>query len=74
MNVLLCATCGTRLTEPVRRLDEMPPCPDRDGFADADKPRPGPASVPRGAYAVGLAPHADATRLVPDAVRVEAVA
>ncbi|MEU8989802.1 hypothetical protein AB0C98_25800 [Streptomyces sp. NPDC048558] len=52
MNVLLCATCGTRLTEPVRQLDEMPACPGWDGFADPDEPRPGPASVPRGTYAV----------------------
>ncbi|MFF5187143.1 hypothetical protein ACFY30_25820 [Streptomyces sp. NPDC000345] len=32
MNVLTCATCGRRLTEPVRRLDEMPAHPGRDGL------------------------------------------
>ncbi|MFC8432821.1 hypothetical protein [Streptomyces sp. NPDC057253] len=32
MNVLLCATCGTRPTEPVRRLDAMSEYPGRDGL------------------------------------------
>ncbi|MGN9762912.1 hypothetical protein [Streptomyces sp. SD31] len=63
MNVLLCATCGTRLTEPVRRLDEMPPYPGGDGLPDLDDPRPGPPSVPRGTYAVD--PHPFGAPYVP---------
>ncbi|MET9970981.1 hypothetical protein ABZZ80_35020 [Streptomyces sp. NPDC006356] len=39
MNVLLCGTCGTRLTEPVGRLDEMRPYPDRDGLPRLDAVR-----------------------------------
>ncbi|MFI9288839.1 hypothetical protein [Streptomyces werraensis] len=64
MNVLLCATRGTRLTEPVRRPDEMPEYPGPDGR------RHGPPGVPRGTYVVD--PLGYATRPVPDAVRVEA--
>ncbi|WP_371101466.1 hypothetical protein [Streptomyces sp. PU_AKi4] len=56
MNVLLCATCGTRLTRPVRRLDEMPGYPGRDGLPGPDGRRHGPPSVPRGTYAVDPLP------------------
>ena len=59
MNVLLCATCGTRLTEPVRRLDAMPEYPGWDGLPDPDGRRYGPASVRRGTYLplVSAGPH-----------------
>lgn len=56
MNVLLCATCGTRLTEPVRRLDEMPEYPGWDGLPGPDGRRHGPSLVPRGAYVVDPLP------------------
>ncbi|MGW4025863.1 hypothetical protein [Streptomyces sp. NPDC005009] len=56
MNVLLCAACGRRLTEPVRRLDEMPGYPGWDGFPGPDGERHGPPSVPRGTYVVGPLP------------------
>ncbi|MFJ8903350.1 hypothetical protein ACIRG8_31885 [Streptomyces sp. NPDC102359] len=56
MNVLLCVTCGTRLTEPGRRLDEMPGYPGRDGVPGPDGGRQGPPSVPRGTYAVDPLP------------------
>lgn len=39
MNVLCCAACGPRLTEPVRRiaeLPEMPEYPGWDGLPDAE--------------------------------------
>ncbi|MEU9552412.1 hypothetical protein AB0D88_25705 [Streptomyces werraensis] len=70
MNVLLCATRGTRLTEPVRRPDEMPQYPGRDGLPGPDGRRHGPPGVPRGTYVVD--PLGYETRPVPDAVRVEA--
>ncbi|MEU6368121.1 hypothetical protein ABZ876_20845 [Streptomyces sp. NPDC046931] len=56
MNVMVCASCGRRLTEPVRRLDEMPERPAWDGGPDADGRRHGPASVPRGAHVVDPRP------------------
>lgn len=56
MNVLLCATCGTRLTEPVLLLDEMPAYPGRDGLPGPDGRRHGPPSVPRGTYVVDPLP------------------
>lgn len=56
MNVLLCATCGTRLTEPVRQLDEPPEYPGWDGLPGPDGRRHGPASVPRGTYVVDPLP------------------
>ncbi|MEU5043833.1 hypothetical protein [Streptomyces griseorubiginosus] len=31
MNVLTCATCGSRLTGPLRLLPEPPPRPEFDG-------------------------------------------
>ncbi|MEY9994541.1 hypothetical protein ABIE67_006573 [Streptomyces sp. V4I8] len=63
MNVLLCVTCGTRLTEPVGRLDEMPPYPGWDGLPGPDGRRHGPASVPRGTYVVD--PHPFGAPYVP---------
>ncbi|MFF8525272.1 hypothetical protein ACF05X_24485 [Streptomyces werraensis] len=106
MNVLLCATRGTRLTEPVRRPDEMAEYPGRDRLPGPDGRRHGPPGVPRGTYVVDPLPFGApfvpagpdgrqgvnhvcacgaetaivrtdcssgyATRLVPDAVRVEA--
>ncbi|WP_217215052.1 hypothetical protein [Streptomyces sp. AC550_RSS872] len=99
MNVLLCATCATRLTEPVRRLDEMPGYRGRYGLPGPDGRRHGPPSVQRGTYVVDPLPFGAPlgvnhlcrcgaevavvavdctsdyeTRLVPDAVRVEAAA
>ncbi|WP_037677645.1 hypothetical protein [Streptomyces griseus] len=56
MNVLLCVSCGRRLTEPVRRLDEMPPYPGWDGLPGPDGRRHGPPSVPRGTYVVDPLP------------------
>ncbi|WP_406118134.1 hypothetical protein [Streptomyces sp. NBC_00989] len=56
MNVLCCAACGLRLTEPVRRIDEMPEYPGWDGRPDAEGRRHGPASVPRGVYVVDPLP------------------
>ncbi|MFH8469657.1 hypothetical protein [Streptomyces sp. NPDC017991] len=50
MNVLSCAACGRRLTEPVQRLDEPPEYPGWDGLPDEEGRRPGPATVPRGTY------------------------
>ncbi|WP_030942941.1 hypothetical protein [Streptomyces sp. NRRL S-646] len=56
MNVLICAACGGRLTEPVRQLDEMPEYPGRDGLPGPDGRRHGPPSVPRGTYVVDPLP------------------
>ncbi|MET8898368.1 hypothetical protein [Streptomyces albogriseolus] len=56
MNVLLCATRGTRLTEPGGRLDEMPEYPGRDGSPGPDGRRHGPPSVPRGTCVVDPLP------------------
>ncbi|WP_215452001.1 hypothetical protein [Streptomyces sp. ATCC 21386] len=56
MNVLLCATCGTRLTAPVRQLDEMPEYPGWDGLPGPDGRRHGPPSVPCGTYVVDPLP------------------
>ncbi|MDH6439809.1 hypothetical protein M2158_008350 [Streptomyces sp. SAI-144] len=56
MNVLSCVACGSRLTEPVRRLDEMPEYPGWDGLPDPDGRRHGPPSVPRGTYVVDPQP------------------
>ncbi|MFF4359786.1 hypothetical protein [Streptomyces sp. NPDC001604] len=46
MNVLICAACGGRLTEPVRQLDEMPGYPGWDGLPGPDGRRHGPPSEP----------------------------
>ncbi|MEV5336051.1 hypothetical protein [Streptomyces werraensis] len=56
MNVLLCATCRTRPTEPVRRLDGMPEYPGGDGLRGPDGRRHGPPGVPRGTYVVDPPP------------------
>jgi hypothetical protein len=50
VNVLLCAACGRRSTEPVRQLGEMPGYPGRDGLPGPDGRRHAPPSVPRGTY------------------------
>ncbi|MFI8207065.1 hypothetical protein [Streptomyces sp. NPDC085937] len=84
MNVLLCATSGTRLTEPVGRLDEMPEYPGRTsddrGFLGSE----GPCGtyVPHPDDVVRAGPHPDSRRPSgcrgldghkgPDAVPVEA--
>ncbi|CAL9290092.1 hypothetical protein [Streptomyces sp. SudanB66_2053] len=56
MDVLFCAACGTRLTEPVGRLAEMPGYPGWDGRPGPDGRRHGPPSVPRGTYVVDPLP------------------
>ncbi|MGF0169965.1 hypothetical protein ACQF36_05400 [Streptomyces sp. Marseille-Q5077] len=56
MNVLLCASCGTRLTEPVRQLAAMPPYPGWDGLPGPDGRRHGPPSVARGTFVVDPLP------------------
>ncbi|MDG4864169.1 hypothetical protein P8605_39115 [Streptomyces sp. T-3] len=56
MNVLLCAACGRRLTEPVRLLDEEPEFPGWDGLPGPDGQQRPPATVPRGAYFVDPGP------------------
>ncbi|MCX5051264.1 MULTISPECIES: hypothetical protein [unclassified Streptomyces] len=56
MNVLMCAACGTRLTEPLRLLPEVPPRPEYDGRKNPDGSRRAPSTVPRGAYAVDPEP------------------
>ncbi|MEU0008550.1 hypothetical protein ABZ079_30925 [Streptomyces sp. NPDC006314] len=57
MDILLCAACGHRLTEPVRRLDGMPEFPDWDGLPGPDGQRLPPARLSRGTYAVDPLPH-----------------
>ncbi|MGW2723266.1 hypothetical protein [Streptomyces sp. NPDC001492] len=52
MNVLICAACGGRLTEPLRPLLEVPARPEYDGSKGADGVRRAPATMPRGTYAV----------------------
>ncbi|MEU5463519.1 hypothetical protein ACH4KU_21275 [Streptomyces althioticus] len=52
MNVLLCATRGTRLTGPAGPLEEMPDRPGRSGLPGRDGGRHGPPSVPRGTSVV----------------------
>ncbi|MBT2420897.1 hypothetical protein J7F01_24750 [Streptomyces sp. ISL-22] len=52
MDVLTCVTCGTRLTEPLDLLPELPPRPAYDGRENPDGSRHAPATVPRGRYAV----------------------
>ncbi|AOR31921.1 hypothetical protein BFF78_13450 [Streptomyces fodineus] len=58
MDVLLCAACGHRPTDPVRLLAEIPePC-GWDGLAGSAGLRRPAASMPRGTYAVDPLPHA----------------
>jgi hypothetical protein len=56
VNVLTCAACGVRLTEPLRLLPELPPRPESDGRKGSDGSRHAPPTVPRGAYAVDPEP------------------
>ena len=56
MNVLTCAACGSRLTEPLRLLPEVPPRPEFDGRKGPDGSRHAPPTVPRGTYAVDPEP------------------
>ncbi|SDJ72531.1 hypothetical protein [Streptomyces indicus] len=56
MNVLHCAACGRRLTEPVRRLDAVPEPPPYEGGAAPDGLYRAPATLPRGAYCIDEAP------------------
>ncbi|MFJ2238779.1 hypothetical protein [Streptomyces sp. NPDC087859] len=56
MNVLTCAACGSRLTEPLRLLPEVPPRPEYDGLKNPDGSRHAPSTLPRGAYAVDPEP------------------
>ncbi|MFI7412444.1 hypothetical protein ACIBU0_27615 [Streptomyces sp. NPDC049627] len=58
MNVqLLCTACGHRLTEPLRRLPELPERPARDPRnSNPDGSRHAPPTVPRGTYAVDPQP------------------
>ncbi|MGI5458199.1 hypothetical protein ACQEWB_34485 [Streptomyces sp. CA-249302] len=56
MNVLMCAACGARLTEPLRVLPELPPCPEFDGRKNPDGSRHAPPTVPLGTYAVDPEP------------------
>ncbi|MFF5159682.1 hypothetical protein ACFY3N_26270 [Streptomyces sp. NPDC000348] len=83
MNVLPCATCGTRLTAPVRRLDGMPGysgwdgLPGPDGRAGTGHVRACGAGHVRACGAEAAIVAADrtggyGTRPVPDAVHVEA--
>ncbi|MEV8557172.1 hypothetical protein AB0478_12035 [Streptomyces sp. NPDC051917] len=68
MDVLLCAVCGHRLTDPVRLLAEIPESPAWDGLPGSDGLRRPPASMPRGTYAVGPLPHGAPFVPVPDDV------
>jgi hypothetical protein len=56
VNVLMCAACGNRLTEPLRLLPEVPPRPEYDGRKNPDGSRRAPSTVPRGAYVVDPEP------------------
>ncbi|MFF4590075.1 hypothetical protein [Streptomyces sp. NPDC001388] len=54
MNVLVCAACGCRLTEPLRLLSELPPRPGYDGLPHPDGSRHAPPTMPRGTYATRM--------------------
>ncbi|MFV0133471.1 hypothetical protein ACLGIH_09585 [Streptomyces sp. HMX87] len=56
MNVLLCASCGHRLTGPLRPLPEVPERPEYDGLPNPDGSRHAPSTVPLGGYAVDPEP------------------
>ncbi|WP_053743065.1 hypothetical protein [Streptomyces sp. NRRL WC-3618] len=57
MNVqLLCTACGHPLTEPLRRLPELPQRPEYDGLPGPDGSRHAPPTVPRGTCAVDPEP------------------
>nr|WP_206327165.1 hypothetical protein [Streptomyces sp. S3(2020)] len=53
---MTCAACGTRLTEALRLLPELPPRPEYDGRKGPDGFRRPPSTVPRGAFAVDPEP------------------
>ncbi|MFI2644934.1 hypothetical protein [Streptomyces sp. NPDC018610] len=56
MNVLVCAACGRRLSEPLRLLPVLPERPGRDGREGPDGTRHAPSTVPRGTCAVDPEP------------------
>ncbi|MEU5597817.1 hypothetical protein [Streptomyces sp. NPDC020298] len=56
MNVLVCAACGRRLSEPLRLLPVLPERPEHDGRKNPDGSRHAPSTVPRGTYAVDPQP------------------
>ncbi|MEU6555787.1 hypothetical protein ABZ915_36890 [Streptomyces sp. NPDC046915] len=56
MNVLVCAACGRRLSEPLRLLPVLPERPWYDGRKGPDGSRHAPSTVPRGTYAVDPEP------------------
>lgn len=53
MNVLVCAACGRRLSEPLRLLPEVPERPPRDGREGPDGLRHAPPTMPSGTYPDG---------------------
>ncbi|MGW2638035.1 hypothetical protein [Streptomyces sp. NPDC001348] len=56
MDLLLCAACGRRLSEPLRPLPVLPERPERVGGKNPDGSRHAPSTVPRGTYAVDPEP------------------
>ncbi|NUP37243.1 MAG: hypothetical protein HOY76_09575 [Streptomyces sp.] len=56
MNVLVCAACGRRLSEPLCLLPELPERPPRDGRKGPDGLRHAPPTMPSGTYAVDPEP------------------
>lgn len=54
--MLTCAACGSRLTEPLRFLPELPPRPEYDHRENPDGSRHAPSTVPRRTYAVDPEP------------------
>ncbi|MFF4402609.1 hypothetical protein [Streptomyces sp. NPDC001480] len=65
MNVLVCAACGRRLSEPLRLLPVLPERPGHDGRKGPDgSPHPGPERMgAEGPYETHFLP--DAVRAVP---------
>jgi hypothetical protein len=56
VNVLVCAACGRRLSEPLRLLPELPERPEYDGLKNPDGSRHAPSTVRRGTYTVDPEP------------------
>ncbi|MFE5490714.1 hypothetical protein ACFQ7Z_12295 [Streptomyces virginiae] len=52
----VCAACGVALTGPLIRLPAVPEAP-YDAWWEADEPRPLPATVPSGHYAIETEPY-----------------
>ncbi|MFG2340439.1 hypothetical protein [Streptomyces yangpuensis] len=52
----VCATCGVRLTGPLTPLPAVPEAPYH-AWSEADEPRPLPATVPSGRYAIETEPY-----------------